>query len=55
MVTVRAWRLAAGRALPLTAAQAFALVCTDPITGEPIPPEPGARYADAFPIERPPP
>lgn len=55
IVTVRAWHLAAGRAFPLTAAQAFALACTDPATGEPIPPEPGAHYADAFPIERPPP
>jgi hypothetical protein len=51
-VTIRAWRLDAGRALPLSAAQAFALACTDPATGEPVPPEPAARYADAFPIER---
>jgi hypothetical protein len=47
-LTIRAWRLSGGRATPLTAAQAFDLVCTDPVTGHPIPPEPGAQYADAF-------
>jgi hypothetical protein len=50
-LTVRAWRLAAGRAIPLTSAQAFALACTDPTTGDPVPPEPGARYEDAFPLD----
>ena len=50
-LTVRAWRLAAGRAIPLTSAQAFALACTDPATGDPVPPEPGARYEDAFPLD----
>jgi hypothetical protein len=51
-LTVRAWRLSAGRAIPLTAAQAFALACTDPATGDPVPPEPGACYEDAFPLGR---
>jgi hypothetical protein len=51
-LTVRAWRLSSGRAIPLTAAQAFALACTDPATGDPIPPEQSARYEDAFPIDR---
>jgi hypothetical protein len=51
-LTVRAWRLSAGHAVPLTAGQVFALACTDPDTGDLIPPEPGAEYIDAFPIER---
>lgn len=53
--TVRAWRLKAGRAIPLTATQTFDLACTDLISGERIPPEPGAQYADAFTLTAQPP
>lgn len=54
-LTIRAWRLATGRAIPLTAAQAFGLVCTDPVSGQPLPPEPGAQYEDAFALTDQPP
>jgi hypothetical protein len=48
-VTLRAWRLTAGRAEPLTDAQVFALTCTSP-SGDPVPPECGARYLSAYPL-----
>jgi hypothetical protein len=55
-VTIRAWRLCAGRAIPLTASQTLALARTDPTTGQHvIPPEPGAQYADAFTLSSQPP
>ena len=54
-LTLRAWRLAAGRAIPLTAAQAFDLACTDSARSQHTPPEPGAQYAAAFPITGQPP
>lgn len=50
-LTVRTWRLVAGQAVPLTAGQAFAFACTDPSDGQPVPPEWGADYADAFPAD----
>jgi hypothetical protein len=48
--SIRAWRLTAGRAIPLTAAQAFALAHTNPTVSQSAPPEPGAQYIDAFPL-----
>jgi hypothetical protein len=54
-LVIRAWRLAAGRAIPLSAAQAFDLVRTDPVSGQPRPPEPDARYEDAFALTDQPP
>ncbi len=54
-LTIRVWRLSAGRAIPLTAPQAFDLAYTNPASNHPIPPEPGAHYADAFPLTGQPP
>jgi hypothetical protein len=55
-VTIRAWHLAAGRAIPLTASQAFDLAHTHSPTGHrAILPEPGAQYIDAFPLTDQPP
>lgn len=49
--TIRAWRLTAGRAIPLTASQAFDLTRTAPATHHRIlHTEPTAQYADAFPL-----
>ncbi|KNB50338.1 hypothetical protein AC230_25030 [Streptomyces caatingaensis] len=42
--TVRGWSLRRGRTRPLDEAQVFAAYCTDPVTGEPVPPEPGVAY-----------
>ncbi|MEE1927300.1 hypothetical protein V1J52_03740 [Streptomyces sp. TRM 70351] len=42
--TVRAWRLHDGWLHPLTEAEVFTAYCTDPLTGEPVPPEPGVDY-----------
>ncbi|KAB8161972.1 hypothetical protein FH609_025525 [Streptomyces sp. 3MP-14] len=44
---VRGWRLAGGRLVPLGEAEVFAAYCTDPTTGEPLPPEHGVRYRPA--------
>ncbi|WP_062215954.1 hypothetical protein [Streptomyces sp. NBRC 109706] len=44
---VRGWRLADGRLLPLGEAEVFAAYCTDPSTGDPLPPEPGVDYLAA--------
>lgn len=54
-LTIRAWGLSAGCAIPLTAPQAFDVACTDPVSGHHIPPEPGAEYADAFALTNQPP
>ncbi|MCF6525414.1 hypothetical protein [Streptomyces sp. JJ36] len=43
--TVRGWRLAHGGLSPLSEAEVFSAYCTDPDTGDPVPPEPGVRYA----------
>ncbi|WP_069812126.1 hypothetical protein [Streptomyces sp. TP-A0874] len=42
--TVRGWVLRDGWPRPLTAAQVFTAYCTDPETGDPVPPEPGVDY-----------
>lgn len=48
--TVRGWTLHRGEPQPLTAAQVFDAYCTDPATGDPVPPEPGLHYAAGFPV-----
>ncbi|MDI5964055.1 hypothetical protein [Streptantibioticus silvisoli] len=50
---VRGWTIREGRLRPLTAAQVFAAYCTDPETGEPIPPEHGVEYVAGFPVTLP--
>ncbi|GHF37793.1 hypothetical protein GCM10010218_18660 [Streptomyces mashuensis] len=49
--TVRGWLLRDGRLRPLTASEVFAAYCTDPLTGEPVPPEPGVEYEAGHPLE----
>lgn len=41
---LRGWRLEHGWLTALTEGEVFAAYCTDPLTGEPIPPEPGVEY-----------
>ncbi|GAA1935600.1 hypothetical protein GCM10009716_48260 [Streptomyces sodiiphilus] len=41
---VRGWRLETGRIEPLSEGEVFAAYCTDPVTGEPVPPEAGVRH-----------
>ncbi|GAA0399542.1 hypothetical protein [Streptomyces luteireticuli] len=41
---VRGWSLRRGRPRPLNEAEVFSAYCTDPVTGEPVPPEPGVEY-----------
>ena len=55
--TIRAWRLIAGSATPLTASQASDLARTTPTISRPAAtqPEPSAQYADAFPVTTQPP
>ncbi|MCK2144697.1 hypothetical protein M2168_005603 [Streptomyces sp. CZ24] len=48
---VRGWRLRAGRAQPLTAGEVFDAYCTDPVTGEPVAPEPGVEYRAGTPLD----
>ncbi|NEC16310.1 hypothetical protein G3I34_29380 [Streptomyces sp. SID8014] len=48
---VRGWRLRAGRAQPLTAAEVFDAYCTDAVTGEPVAPEPGVEYRAGTPLD----
>ncbi|MDT0265730.1 hypothetical protein RM844_05430 [Streptomyces sp. DSM 44915] len=45
--SVRGWRLAGGWLHPLGEAEIFAAYCTDPTSGEPLPPEHGVRYRPA--------
>ncbi|MET7641242.1 hypothetical protein [Streptomyces sp. NPDC005438] len=47
---VRGWVGERGGLRPLTAAEIFAAYCTDPDTGEPLPPEHGVRYVSAYPL-----
>ncbi|NWF31067.1 hypothetical protein HW130_33310 [Streptomyces sp. PKU-EA00015] len=47
---VLGWRLGDCTADPLGRAGIFTDFCTDAVTGEPIPSEPGAEYADAPPV-----
>ena len=48
--TVRGWELRDGEPQPLSEAAVFDAYCTDPATGEPVPPEPGVRYAAGLPL-----
>lgn len=52
---VRGWRLELEGAWlsPLSAAEVFAAYCTEPATGEPVPPEPGVEYAPGHELPRP--
>ncbi|MEU4032459.1 hypothetical protein [Streptomyces anulatus] len=45
--TVRGWVFQDGDPIPLNRAQAFNAYCTDPATGDIIPPDPDTEYADA--------
>ncbi|MDI2030952.1 hypothetical protein QFW96_20140 [Saccharopolyspora sp. TS4A08] len=47
---VYGWFIEGGVISPVTAAEAFDLGCVDPDTGEPVPPEPGVVYEDAWPL-----
>ena len=51
--TVRGWELRGGEPRPLPEADVFDAYCTDPATGEPVPPEPGVRYAAGLPLPPP--
>ncbi|MFH8371109.1 hypothetical protein [Streptomyces sp. NPDC018031] len=51
--TVRGWALDDGWLRPLSEAEVFAAYCTDALTGEPVPPEPGVDYRAGFPLRRP--
>ncbi|WP_171172323.1 hypothetical protein [Streptomyces sp. I05A-00742] len=42
--TVRGWSLRSGWPRPLNEAEVFSAYCTDPVTGEPVPPEHGVAY-----------
>ncbi|MGW9643090.1 hypothetical protein ACWHAU_28690 [Streptomyces albidoflavus] len=48
---VRGWRLRAGRAWPLTAAEVFDAYCTDHVTGDLLSPEPGVEYRAGTPLD----
>ncbi|MEB3368477.1 hypothetical protein [Saccharopolyspora mangrovi] len=47
---VYGWFIEDGTITPVTAAEAFDIGCVDPNTGEPVPPQPGVRYEDAWPL-----
>jgi hypothetical protein len=51
--TVRGWSLRNGEPHPLTEAEVFSAYCTDPVTGDPVPPEPGVRYRAGLPLPPP--
>lgn len=48
--SVRGWRLNDGVLEPLTEAEVFSAYCTEPGTGDPVPPEPGVRHEAAGPL-----
>ncbi|NJQ03521.1 hypothetical protein [Streptomyces zingiberis] len=50
---VRGWSLRDGWPRPLTAAEVFTAYCTDPETGEPVPPEPGVDHLPGLPLPEP--
>jgi hypothetical protein len=52
--TVRGWSLRGGLLHPLTEAEVFDAYCTDTVTGEPVPPEPGVRYRAGIAVPPPP-
>ncbi|MBV6702031.1 hypothetical protein KV557_33845 [Kitasatospora aureofaciens] len=47
---LRGWALRGGRLLPLTAAEVVDAHCTEAETGEPLPPERGVTYRDAWEV-----
>jgi hypothetical protein len=51
--TVRGWSLRGGTPHPLSEAEVFNAYCTDPATGDPVPPEPGVRYRAGLPLPPP--
>ncbi|HEY5836812.1 hypothetical protein [Streptomyces sp.] len=51
--TVRGWSLRNGEPHPLSEAEVFAAYCTDAVTGEPVPPEPGVTYRAGAPLPPP--
>ncbi|WP_405578233.1 hypothetical protein [Streptomyces sp. NBC_01190] len=51
--TVRGWSLLAGEPRPLSEAEVFSAYCTDPVTGEPVPPEPGVNHRAGMPLPPP--
>ncbi|MCL2728929.1 MAG: hypothetical protein FWE15_02760 [Actinomycetia bacterium] len=51
--TVRGWTLRGGEPHPLGEPEVFNAYCTDPDTGDPVPPEPGVRYAAGLPLPPP--
>lgn len=48
--TVRGWRVSTSGTEPLDAAGMFAFCCSEATSGEPLPLDPAARYADAVPL-----
>jgi hypothetical protein len=50
---VRGWQLCDGWLLPLSEAEVFTAYCTDPATGEPVPPEPDVDYRPGLDLPRP--
>ncbi|MGW5352860.1 hypothetical protein ACWERV_20410 [Streptomyces sp. NPDC004031] len=53
--TVRGWSLHRDGPHPLTEAEVFDAYCTDPETGDLLPPEPGVRYRAGLDLPPPPP
>jgi hypothetical protein len=53
--TVRGWSLLPDGPHPLSEAEVFDAYCTDPDTGQPVPPESGVHYRAGFPLPPPPP
>ncbi|WP_329181369.1 hypothetical protein [Streptomyces sp. NBC_01477] len=53
--TVHGWSLHPEGPRPLTEAEVFNAYCTDPDTGDPVPPEAGVRYRAGLPLPPPPP
>ncbi|MBZ4323689.1 hypothetical protein [Streptomyces huiliensis] len=49
--TVRGWTLRSGWPRPLDEAEVFSAYCTDPATGEPVPPEHGVEYEAGIELE----
>ena len=50
---VRGWALRGAWLRPLTAAEVFTAYCTDPVTGEPVPPEPGLEHLPGIGLPEP--
>ncbi len=50
---VRGWTISEGWLRPLSAAEVFSAHCTNPVTGDPIPPEHRVEYLAGFPVALP--